>query len=298
MTAIGVLAALCGAATATGLVLLVRALTVPPPRGRPAARWPAPVMRLWYGAGGDPATRRRHRVVLALGLLAGAASWLLTGLPVLAVVAGAGVPGLPWLLAAGTAERRAVARVEAVGNWTRRLRDVADTGAGLQAAITASAMTAPAAISGQVGDLAGRLQAGWPARDALLRFADEINDPVGDQIVAALLLHLKDRGDKLGAVLTAIAAAAAKDVAMRKEADAERASARFAIRFMTGLSALAVGVAVFSGEYLQPYATPGGQVLMVVLAGLFVGLLWWVRVLSRPAPAPRLLVRTSGGAGR
>jgi Flp pilus assembly protein TadB len=297
VTATGVLAALSGATTATGLVLLVRTLTGPPRRG-PAARWPASLVRLWQAAGGDPAAGRRHRAVFAASLLAGAITWLFTGLPVLALVASAAVPGLPWLLAAGSAERRAVARVEAVGDWTRRLRDVAETGAGLQAAIIASAATAPAVIAGQVGALAGRLQAGWQAHAALLRFADEINDPVGDQIVAALLLHLKDRGDKLGAVLTAIATAAARDVAMRKEADAERASARFAIRFMTGLSALAVGVAVLSGEYLQPYATPTGQVLMVVLAGLFVGLLWWVRRLSRPAPAPRLLARAGGGAGR
>ena len=65
---------------------------------------------------------------------------------------------------------------------------------------------------------------------------------------------------------------------MRKETDAERASARFSIRFMTGFSLLAVLVAAFSGDYMDPYRSEVGQVVMLVLAATFVGLLGWVRV--------------------
>lgn len=289
MSGTTVLAALSGAAIAAGLMLLVRALTAPADRGRPPAWLASTGRRLWRGPGRTAATRRRYRLAVAASAVTGAAAWLLTGLPVLGVVAAAAVPGVPWLLAAGVAERRAIARVEAVGEWTRRLRDVADTGAGLQAAIVASAATAPPAVAEQVGMLAARLQAGGAANRALRAFADEIDDPVCDQIVAALLLHLKDRGDKLGAVLDSIAGAAAKEVSMRKEADAERASARFAVRFMTGFSVAAVLVAALSGEYLQPYGGGAGQAVMVMLAGSFVALLWWVRVLSRPSGADRLL---------
>src|SRR5690606_41908199 len=92
--------------------------------------------------------------------VAGAAAWLATGLPVLGLVCAAAVPGVPWLLAGGAVERRAIARVEAVGDWTRRLRDVAGTGAGLQAAIVSSATTAPQPIAEQVRLLAARLPAG------------------------------------------------------------------------------------------------------------------------------------------
>jgi Flp pilus assembly protein TadB len=310
MTATTVLAALSGAAVTAGLLLLVRTVSAPAkpghpapghplsgPSGRRSRWWSTTAARIWQGPGRGTAEQRRYRVAVTASTVTGAATWLLTGLPVLALVAVAAVPGVPWLLAAGAAERRAIARVEAVSEWTRRLRDVSDTGAGLQAAIVSSAATAPAVISDQVGMLAARLQAGWQARPALLRFADEIRDPVCDQIVAALLLHLKDRGDKLGAVLSSIAVAAAKDVSMRKEADAERASARFAIRFMTGLSLVAVVVAASSRDYLQPYATPFGQSLMVTLAGLFVAVLWWARKLSRPAAAPRLLTSASTRSG-
>src|SRR5690606_2522831 len=249
-----VLAALCGAALTAGALLLVRELVAPPARaGRPPGRGRAAVRLVWRGPGSTAADHRRHRLVLASSTVAGAAAWLATGLPVLGLVCAAAVPGVPWLLAGGAAERRAVARVEAVGDWTRRLRDGAGTGAGLQAAILAAAATAPQPLAGQVRHLAAPPPAGRPAPPAPAAFPDEIDAAVGDQIVAALLLHLRDRGDKLGAVLSSIADAAAKEVGMRKEADAERASARFSIRFMTGFSVLVVAVAAFSGDYMRPY---------------------------------------------
>lgn len=290
VTPVTVLAALSGAVLVGGLVLGVRALFPRP--GTPAGPPPWLVTagrRLWHGRGRTRADQRRYQVALISAVLAGSAAWLISGLPVLGMLAAAAVPGVPWLLAGGRAEKRAIARVEAIGEWTRRLRDVAGTGAGLQSAILSAAATAPPAIDEQARRLAARLQAGWHGRQALLGFAEEIDDSVCDQIVAALLLHIRDRGDRLGAVLTAIADATAKEVRMRKEADAERASARLSIRFMVGFTILVVAVAALSGDYMAPYSTPSGQLLMTVLAGLFIGLLVWVRAMSRPARMPRLL---------
>jgi Flp pilus assembly protein TadB len=295
-----VLAALAGAVLTAGLLLGVRAFTTPPgaPTGPPAWLVTA-AAGAWYGRGRTRADQRRYRTAVGSAALAGAAGWLLSGLPVLGLVVAAAVPGVPWLLAGGRAERRAIARVEGIGEWTRRLRDVAGTGAGLQSALISAAGTAPPAIDEPARTLAARLQAGHNGRDALLGFADEIDDSVCDQIVAALLLHLRDRGDKLGAVLTAISDAAAKEVRMRKEADAERASARLSIRFMVGFTILVVAAAAFSGDYMAPYGTVGGQLLMAILAGVFVSLLVWVRAMSRPARLPRLLdAPVSRGAAR
>jgi Flp pilus assembly protein TadB len=290
MNTVQVLAALSGAALVGGLILGVRAFTAPPgaPAGPP--RWlAAAARRAWRGRGRTRDAQRRYRIAVAAAVVSGSLTWLISGLPVLGLVIAAAVPGVPWLLAGGRAERRAIARVEAIGEWTRRLRDVAGTGAGLQSAIISAAATAPPAIEEQARMLAARLQAGWHGREALLEFADEIDDAICDQIVAALLLHLRDRGDRLGAVLTAIADAASKEVRMRKEADAERASARLSIRFMVGFTILVVVVAAFSGDYMAPYATAGGQALMAILVTVFVSLLLWVRAMSRPARLPRLL---------
>ena len=117
--------------------------------------------------------------MLAGAAVVGAATWLITGLPVLGLMFAAAVPGVPWLLAAGAAERRAIDRVEAVGEWTRRLRDIAGTGAGLQAAIVASAIRrsrrrSPTRCASSLLDY----RPGWNGRDALVAFADEIDDAV------------------------------------------------------------------------------------------------------------------------
>jgi Flp pilus assembly protein TadB len=299
ITPFALLAALFGAIFVAGLVLGVRALRSPAdaPTGPPA--WLTGVAtRVWQGRGRTVAEQRRHQAVLVISLVAGALTWLISGLPVLGIVASVIVPGVPWLLAGGRAERQAIARVEAIGEWTRRLRDVAGAGAGLQSAIISAATTAPPAIEDHARLLAARLQAGWYGQDALRAFADEIDDSVCDQIVAALLLHLRDRGEKLGTVLTAISEAAAKEVRMRKEADAERASARFSIQFMVWLSVGVVVIAALSGDYMTPYGTPLGQLLMVLLTAAFVGLLLWVRAMTRPARAPRLLGPLDRGAIR
>jgi ABC-type Fe3+-siderophore transport system permease subunit len=56
-----------------------------------------------------------------------------------------------------------------------------------------------------------------------------------------------------------------------------------------GLSVAVVVIAALSGDYMAPYGTPFGQLLMALLAGLFILLLLWVRSMTRPTRAPRLL---------
>src|SRR5688500_13650554 len=104
--------------------------------------------------------RRQRRVVLAVACSGSCLGWLVTGMPVVGAVIAVAVPGAPWLLTVGRSERRAIARVEAVGEWTRRLKDICGTGVGLHQAIVASAATAPDGIEDEVGLLAARLQAG------------------------------------------------------------------------------------------------------------------------------------------
>ncbi|TDC29421.1 type II secretion system F family protein [Micromonospora sp. KC213] len=287
MNPIELIAVVSGAACVAGLVLAVVALTGTraPTRSRPGASrglrrfWPASSRR----------ERRLHQTRLAVAAGTGALAFLLTGLPVVGLIVAAAVPGVPWLFAVGKAEERAIARVEAVGEWTRRLKDVTATGQGLQAAIVNTIATVPEEIQEEVRLLAARLQAGWTARAALLAFADEIGDPVCDQVVAALILHLSDRGERLGDVLGAIASAAAAEVATRREVEAKRTQPRFAVRFLTGMTLVVLGYGLLNTDYIRPYGTVVGQLVMAVLCAAFIGLLVWVRAMSQPPPPARFL---------
>ncbi len=255
----------------------------PPSRLAVWARW------LWYGSGTSRQARRRHQVWLAGAATAGVLAWVASGVPVAAPLVAIAVPGVPWLLSAGKEEQRGISRVEAVEAWTRRLRDVEDSGVGLQEAIVDTARAAPPAIAAEVQLLAARIQAGWDAEAALYEFAEALKDPVSDQVVVALALHLSDRGARLTDALTGIAEAAADEVAMRRETAAKRSRARFQIRFLTIGSVLVVGVGLASSQYTAPYAEARGQVVLAVLACAFVGCLWWARSLSLPPVDPRFL---------
>jgi hypothetical protein len=44
---------------------------------------------------------------------------VVTGSPAAVLIIGVAVPGVPWLLSAGRAEKHAIARLEAAEAWTR-----------------------------------------------------------------------------------------------------------------------------------------------------------------------------------
>ena len=288
MSEIALIALVSGATCVGGLVLAVVALVGTRTPVRPASTG-AGLRRLWRGSGTSHREQRTYQLLLGAALVAGALAFLITGLPVVGLIVAVAVPGTPWLFAVGRAEERAIARIEAVGEWTRRLRDVSATGQGLQQAIVGTIATVPDGIQEEVRLLAARLQAGWTARAALLAFADEISDPVCDQVVAALILHLTDRGERLGDVLGSIASAAAAEVATRREVEAKRTQPRFAVRFLTGMTLAVLAYGLLNSEYIRPYGTVLGQLVMAALGAAFVALLIWVRSMSQPPPPARFL---------
>ncbi|HLV57800.1 MAG TPA: type II secretion system F family protein [Natronosporangium sp.] len=282
MTALLLAAAVAALATG-GLLLVVAGLRGAPagsPGGGPSGRG-----RRWWSGRVRP-TGRRVRTALAVG--AGLAAYALTGVPGVGLLAAAAVPGLPWLWQVGHAEQVAIARMEALTDWIRRLRDQLATGSGLVSAVVATAAAAPAPVADAVRGLAVRLRAGTDPAGALRAFAADLADPVADQVVAALLLHLRDRGQHLQEVLSAVAADAATQVALRREIHARRTQARATVRFMTVFGAVVVLVLART-DLLAVYTTPAGQVVLVALSAAFVGTLAWVRAMSRPAPQPRFL---------
>jgi Flp pilus assembly protein TadB len=143
-------------------------------------------------------------------------------------------------------------------------------------------------IAEQVRALAVRIQSGADPRQALHRFAGELDDPIAEHVVAALLLHLADRGEHLAEVLGALASDAAKQVSMRREVHAKRTQPRITVRFMT-VFGLIVAAILARGELINAYTTPRGQLVLLLLAGGFVATLVWVRSLSRPPAQPRFL---------
>jgi Flp pilus assembly protein TadB len=272
-----------------GTILLVAGLrgTSQPPR-RTSSPVAERLRRWWRGTGTTAVERRSRQALLITAGVVGVVAFVLTRVPAVAMLAAVAVPGVPWLWGVGRREQRAIERAEALADWTRRLKDQLTTGAGLTAAIVGSAEVAPPVIAEPVQTLAARLQAGTDPKRVLYRFAHELDDPVAEEVVAALLLHLADRGEHLTEVLAAIAGDAAKQVSMRREVHAKRTQPRTTVRFMTGFGLIVVAI-LARGDLISAYTTPRGQLVLLVLAGAFAGTLAWVRTLSRPPAQPRFL---------
>jgi Flp pilus assembly protein TadB len=272
------LAGLAGALVAVGVLVLAAGLVR---RDSGQGRSPAFLTLLRDGLA---AWARR----VALALAAGLALFALTGWPVLALAAAAAVIFVPEMSAARSARQR-LAVLEGLEQWARRLADVLSAGRGVEEALAISARTAPPAIAGPVAELSGRLRARAEPRRALLAFADEVDDPAGDQIAAALIIATSERGGAVRGVLTAVADILARDVAARREVEADRAEQRTTIRWIIGFVGVFTVVAIVNRAYSAPFGTPAGEAVLAVVSLLYAAGLAWLNRLSTVPSAGRFL---------
>jgi hypothetical protein len=245
--------------------------------------------RFWQGHGRTSRQRGTHQTLLIVAVVAGALTWLITGWPVGGFIVLVAIPGLPWLFSAATAEKKAIARLSALEAWTRRVSDYVRNGIGLQAAIVATARTAPPLIGTEVRTLAARLQSGGDPVTSLRAFAEELDDYSSDEVVAPLILQLADAGEGLHSSLSDIAQALTEEINTRSTADSERSTARYTVRFLTGATVAVLAFGAINSGYATPYRSSLGQTILALLAGLYIGLMLWIRALSLPEKLPRLL---------
>jgi tight adherence protein B len=252
------------------------------------------------GAAGSPHSPLRAAVsrwntdrLLLRVAIAGAAAvgvGLLTGWPVAALLAAAAALTLPTLLAGGRHRTRDIALIEAVAGWTEMLRDTLAGAAGLEQAITATAPVAPTAIRRPVADLALALERGRRLPAALRDFADEVADPTCDLVVAALLLAAEHQSRRLADLLGTLATAAREQASLRLRTEAGRARSRTSVRVIIGVtSALTLALLLLNRGYLSPYDSAGGQLMLLLVGGLFAAAFGWLAQMTKPRPPARLL---------
>jgi tight adherence protein B len=282
---IALIAGLGGALVVAGLIGVAIGLRESPERP------PAPTRMRLPLAARLGATSPRTRALLLAGVSAGSLTAILTGWFVAALLVPAVVVGLPILLSAPPAGSK-IARVEAMEEWTRSLSGVLTAGIGLEQALIATLRSTPDAIRPEVTHLVARLRARWGTEAALRAFADEVNDATGDLVAANLILGARRRGAGLASVLESLAESVAADVRARREIEADRAKPRATARYVTLITVGVLLVLGMTGEYIQPYGSPVGQVILVLLLSLYVATLVWMRVMATGKPLPRFIGAT------
>jgi len=275
--------ALAGALVVAGVIGLVIGLQPSEHGDRPAR--PHRTLRL---------SKPTRRLLLA-GVAAGVLAFAITGWVLALVATPVAFVGLPVLLSSSSAHERIV-RLEAMEEWTRTLAGVLTVGVGLEQALVTSLRSTPAAINPEVTRLVSRLRARWKTEDALRALADELDDATGDLVAANLILGAQRRGAGLASVLEGLAESVAADVRARRQIEADRAKPRATARWVTLISVGVLVVLAISGTYVEPYRSPLGQVILVLLLAAYVATLVWMKRMAIGRPMPRFLATADGVA--
>jgi Flp pilus assembly protein TadB len=269
---------LVGAIVGGGVVLLVNALTRQDVS--PVAKPPSGLARRLKAFG------TRLPIAIGVGLLV----LLVTRWVVAAVATGLLILFWDALFGGAGAEKRGIAKIEALAAWTESLRDTVAGAVGLEQAIPATAYAASPIIAGELSTMADRLRVRVPLPVALQRFAEDMDDASADLIIAALILNSRLRGPGLREVLTSLSESARAELDMRQRVSAGRRSTRRSVQIVVGVTLTFVfGLRIFNPGYVEPYASPVGQVVLLVVIGVFAAGVMWLRRLSRFETPERFL---------
>jgi Flp pilus assembly protein TadB len=278
------LAILVGAVTGGALFLLVIALRGLP--SRPKKQGPGALERQ---------VRELFSVRGGIALVAGILVLVATGW----IVAGVGVALLvySWRSLGGAAsERKTMARLESLATWTESLRDTIAGAVGLEQAIPSSIRVADVSLREPLTKLVDRLHTRVPMHVALRRFADDLDDPSADMIIAALIINARLRGPGLRALLGALAVSVREELDMRRKVNAGRRSTRRSVQIVVAVSVgMAIVLAVLDHAFLSPYDGVYGQFMLVIIGAIYAAGILWLRRLAT-FESPQRLLGTAGAA--
>ena len=275
---LSLLAIMAGAVAGAGLFLFVAAVRGLPPK--PARTGPSRTERL---------VKDLFSVRGAVAVIVGIAVLLVTRW----VVAGLGMAMLAYSwrgLSGAGSERRAMSRLEGLATWSESLRDTIAGAVGLEQAIPASTRVADASIREPLARLVDRLHTRVPMHAALRRFAEDLDDPSADMIIAALIINSRLRGPGLRDLLGALANSVREELDMRRKINSSRRSTRRSVQIVIAVSVLmAVGLAILDHAFLAPYDSVFGQLVLAIIVTIYALGIIWLRKLARFDMPQRLL---------
>jgi Flp pilus assembly protein TadB len=269
--------ALLGAGVALAVLLLVSGLRARPKR----PKQPRAARRQSLGI-----SAVRLAVVLAVAALVGVA----TRWPVAAVLAGVAAYTLPAVIGPDRTHKRTLARVEAIAAWAENLSGTLRSAAGLEQTIVETAAVAPAEIRDELIALGAAPRAGIRLPAALRGFARDMADPTADLVANVLLQAAEHEARDISGSLAGVGRAARRQASARLRIATGRARTRTSVRIIiTVVLGSAVGLVMFARDFVSPYDSALGQLVLAVLGAGFAGCLLWMVRIGRIPDMPRIL---------
>lgn len=178
-----------------------------------------------------------------------------------------------WTPSAGSSKGRTSREereiVESIAVWTEMLRDTLGASSGLEQALMASAERAPVVLEEPLRRMVAHLRYG-SLEDAMREFAEGVDHPVCDFVVAALVTSSRGSVRDLGALLSRLSESTRDECAVHLRVWVSRARSRTSVRIIAGsVAAFVLGLLVLNPTYLSPYASGEGMVVLLVIVSLF-----------------------------
>lgn len=265
-------------AIAAGGVVLMIGQAFTPQRPRRQARRRFPIDTTWLTAA----------VIVFVVVL------VITRWPIAAIGAGALVAGWPALFPSDAIGQRQ--RLEGIAKWLEDLRDLQHgSNLDLIETLDQASIRAPKTIATELAAFSSRTGHHTPLGDALIELADDLDHPVADSAIAAMLFATGDAsGSSLHTTFSMLADTARDELVARDRIDRMRLNFQRSMRRMLVILAALIGyMFIVTGETLDPYSQPLGQIWLVIPVALWGLSLLWLRRLSRYERVGRYISRTA-----
>ena len=270
------------------LLLGLRRTPTPPESGSESGPGLVARVRGW----GRVLVGRFGRKRLVGAVVAGVAGLAVTQWPLMLVLGPLAVLGLPVVLGGPAAAE--LDRLHALERWVRGLATSLPIGCSIGDAVRISVSRTPPELRDQIQLMVLRMDARMPLHEAVRAFADEMATPEVDSVAAALILAARRGATGATATLKALADSLQDRLRVMREEETERAKPRIVVRQVTAITAVVLGVSLIVGRsFFAPYSTPLGQLILVVLIGLYVGSLLLMRRVVAARHRPRIIRRTT-----
>ena len=248
----------------------------------------------------DPrrARKRLHPVDSNTAIVAVAATiavLVVTRWPVAAVSTGVLVVGWRYLFVAEDATRSR-RRLDGIAKWLEDLRDLQQgSNLDLIETLAQASARAPKVIEPELTRFSSRVAHHVALTEALADLADDLDHPVADTAVAAMIFAAGHAsGSALYDTFAQLAATARDELTARDRIDRLRLNfERSMRRMLVILAGLLAYMILIAADTVEPYRSPAGQAWLVVPVTIWAGSLLWLRRLSRYERVGRYLTRAT-----
>ncbi|WP_309129078.1 type II secretion system F family protein [Microbacterium sp.] len=260
---------LLGALLGTGLLLCASPWLWPPGERAPVKARRGRLVRLVEEAGyGRTAVRTIVVIMIASALVAASAAWVITALPVLALLAGLAGAVTPVLFLSGRRLRLRKARRQLWPDVCDLLVAAIRVGLSLPDAVASLADSAPPAVRPAFAVFARDLRATGRFESSIDRLKDTLADPIADRIVETLRMARQVGGTELTGVLRALSSSVRADAALRGEVEARQSWIRGAAALGAAAPWVILGLLAMRPEGREAYASAEGVLVIVVGAAV------------------------------